>query len=96
MDVGRQSCTNIIDQLYSVRDDVADDESEDNKSEYLCVGEFSDRVAAAHARNYSSAAYLALRSEVSPSQFHRDDLVSILEPLVSLSLFGKVSVLASS
>lgn len=52
-----------ISDLYSRRDDVADDGSEDDHiSEHLCVSDFSDHLLAAHSRNFAFAAYSALRS----------------------------------
>jgi hypothetical protein len=71
-------------QLYSRRDDVVDDDSlNDHISEYLCVSELSDLVEEAHKRNYSSAAYAALKSESLPAfdYFHRDDFAEVMRPL---------------
>jgi hypothetical protein len=71
-------------QLYSRRDDVVDDDSvNDHISEYLCVSELSDLVEEAHKRNYSSAAYAALKSESLPAfdNFHLDDFAEVMRPL---------------
>lgn len=73
-----------ISDLYSRRDDVADDASNDDHiSEYLCVTDFTDLLTAAHLRNYATAAYLALMSDMPPPFrfFHLDDFAEALRTL---------------
>jgi hypothetical protein len=68
--------TSGISDLYSKRDDTNDDDSVDSHiSEYMCVTEFLDHFEAAVRSNFASAAYQALRSNVSTiDHFERDDL----------------------
>ena len=71
-------------QLYGIRDDVAEDESDGGHiSEHLQVSEFSESILRIHKQNYSSAAYLALKSGSSPSfdVFDLDDFACVMEPL---------------
>lgn len=72
-------------QLYSRRDDVADDVAtdDDHISEHLQVSEFSELVLDAHEQNYSSAAYLSLKSD-SPTTvdfFEPDDFAEVIRNL---------------
>ncbi|KAG7353587.1 hypothetical protein IV203_002942 [Nitzschia inconspicua] len=54
--------TNGIGDLYSKRDDLADDDStESHISEYLCVSEFADKFEMYQRKNFTLALYLALR-----------------------------------
>lgn len=71
-------------QLYGIRDDVAEDESDGGHiSEHLQVSEFSESILRAHQQNYSSAGYLALRRDSLESFecFDLDDFAEVLRPL---------------
>jgi len=73
-----------MNQLYSIRDDVDEGESDDGHiSEHLRVTEFSDAILRVHKQNYSSAAYLALKRDSSPrfDHFELDDFVDVIQPL---------------
>ena len=51
-----------ISDLYSKRDDLVDDDSaESHISEHLCVSDFADRFELEQVKNFTLAAYLALR-----------------------------------
>jgi hypothetical protein len=70
-----------ISDLYSKRDDIVDDDSVNSHiSEYLYVTEFADLFEAAQKKNFSSAAYLALRSNAPPAveSFEEGDFAEIL------------------
>jgi hypothetical protein len=66
-----------ISDLYSKRDDLADDDSaESHISDHLCVSDFADRFELEQVKNFTLAAYLALRqastpedAEIDPSDF---------------------------
>ncbi|KAL3923663.1 MAG: hypothetical protein SGILL_001528, partial [Bacillariaceae sp.] len=56
--------TNGVSDLYSKRDDLADDDSTDSHiSEYMCVSEFADHFEIEQRRNFALAAYKAYRLE---------------------------------
>lgn len=69
-----------ISDLYSQRDDIADDDSTNSHlSEYLAMVEFADHWDSAHTRIYSTAAYHALRLVSLPVEcFHADDFDRVL------------------
>ena len=69
-----------VSDLYSTRDDVADDDSADSHiSEYLAMVEFSDMVELAHTKNFASAAYLALKwGNLPVDSVQHDDLEEVL------------------
>ncbi|CAB9512295.1 seizure threshold 2 [Seminavis robusta] len=69
-----------ISDLYSMREDIADDDSTNSHiSEYLTMVEFADHWDAAHTKIYATAAYVALRHESIPVEsFHTDDLDRVL------------------
>lgn len=63
-----------ISDLYSKRDDLADDDSaESHISEYLCVSDFADRFELEQEKNFTLAAYLALRQASTPEEAGIDE-----------------------
>jgi len=61
---------------------VDDDGDDDHVSEYLCVTEFSDKIEAAHSRNYAAAAFNALGvGRIGTEFFHLDDFCEVLRSL---------------
>jgi hypothetical protein len=59
--------TNGVSDLYSKRDDLADDDStESHISEYMCVSEFADQFDVHQKKSFALALYLALRQANSP------------------------------
>jgi hypothetical protein len=69
-------------QLYSTRDDIADDDSSsDHISEFLFVSDFSERLKLAHQANFASAAYMSSRESLLSPRLCREDLGEALEPL---------------
>jgi len=75
--------TSGISDLYSKRDDGNDDDSVDSHiSEHMCVTEFVDHFEAAGRTDFASAAYIALRRNVSAiDHFHVDDLEMVKNSL---------------
>eukprot|EP00536_Pseudo-nitzschia_multiseries_P007031 jgi/Psemu1/194486/e_gw1.157.96.1 len=79
-----------ISDLYSKRDDLADDDSaESHISEYLCVSDFADRFEVEQVKNFTLAAYLALR-QASTDEDARIDGTDFEEVIKSLK-FVEVS-----
>lgn len=71
-----------ISDLYSKRDDLADDDSaESHISEYMCVTQFADHFEAAEEKNYALAAYLALRQSDSKASIDPGDFKEVIRPL---------------
>ena len=73
-----------ISDLYSKRDDLADDDSaESHISEYLCVSDFADRFEVEQVKNFTLAAYLALKQSTEPSDGNIDsnDFKQVIESL---------------
>ena len=65
--------TIMISDLYSKRDDLADDDSaESHISEYLCVSDFADRFELEQVKNFTLAAYQALRQDSAPEDVEID------------------------
>lgn len=73
-------------QLYSRRDDVADDGSDDDHiSEHMCVTELADFVQVRHKRNYASAGYLSAVDSYAKNEtfsFHPDDFKEVMDQLM--------------
>ena len=66
--------TTGISDLYSKRDDLADDDSaESHISEYMCVSQFADRLEVAYSKIFSVAAYLALRRDIYETESRIDN-----------------------
>jgi hypothetical protein len=90
VDVNENSCTfrdltfftNGVSDLYSKRDDLADDDStESHISEYMCVSEFADQFEVSQERNFALAAYRALRQEPQNSTICIHDFAHALKSL---------------
>ncbi|KAL3920082.1 MAG: hypothetical protein SGILL_003438 [Bacillariaceae sp.] len=74
--------TNGVSDLYSKRDDLADDDStESHISEYMCVSEFADKFEMSQDRNFALAAYRALRHGGPSPSISSDDFTNALEAL---------------
>ena len=68
--------TLCISDLYSLRDDIADDDSvESHISEFIQTTDFAENLEVAHTKMYAAAPYLALKGGSLPVEsFHPDDL----------------------
>ena len=72
--------TVCISDLYSLRDDTADDDSVDSHiSEFIQTTEFAENLEVAHSKMYAVAPYLALKEGPLPvEKFQMDDLDMVL------------------
>jgi hypothetical protein len=81
-----------ISDLYSKRDDLADDDSaESHISEHLCVSDFADRFELEQMKNFTLSAYLALRKTSSPEDA-KIDAADFEEVIQSLQFVEVTSV----
>ena len=80
-----------ISDLYSKRDDLADDDSaESHISEHLCVSDFADRFELEQMKNFTLSAYLALR--LTSSEDAKIDAADFEEVIQSLQFVEVTNV----
>lgn len=85
--------TTGISDLYSKRDDLADDDSaESHISEYLCVSEFADHFEVAQKKLFSLAAYLALSQADSTWSIDQEDFKEVMRSLNFLEVSSVIVV----
>lgn len=73
-----------ISDLYSKRDDLVDDDSaESHISEHLCVSDFADRFELEQVKNFTLAAYLALRQDptLDDKEIDSSDVEEVIQSL---------------
>ena len=80
-----------ISDLYSKRDDLADDDSDESHiSEYLCVSDFADRFELEQRKNFTLAAYEALREVSTPEEIEIDpnDFEEVIQNLQFIEAYN--------
>lgn len=84
---------NFLFQLYSRRDDVIEDGSDnDHITEYMCVTDFTDMLDRNHQKNYASAAYLAALDSILREESYNFEPTDLSQALNGLAFVEVIRV----